>query len=184
MLDTHKSLAAWEIKHNGQQSFSLAFESTIDMLNHKKLLRMKKGLNHSTMSTKSRNTEDIRKQLGDTSANNSPKTSNLTMNKKALSLSTRVSAAQIKESVPMMKSTSLVAKPSKLAQLIKETSQKKNLLNRFLTNPTSIDYREGSAKPLKQKKSHSITSIETAKIQLSDKRKPHMQSIDLSVKNE
>ena len=85
------------------------------MLNHKKLLRMKKGLNHSTMSTKSRNTEDIRKQLGDASPDQTPKASNLSMNKKALSLSTRLSVAPVKEYVPMSKSTSLVANPSKLA---------------------------------------------------------------------
>ena len=63
MVEMHKNLAHWEVKHNGQQSFSLAFEPTIDMLMHTRLIKKKKGLSHQTVAVKSRNTEDKRQQI-------------------------------------------------------------------------------------------------------------------------
>ena len=59
----HNQLSEWEVKHNGQQSFSLAFESVVDQINHKRLLKTKKSLHHQTTAVRASNTEAIRNEI-------------------------------------------------------------------------------------------------------------------------
>ena len=84
----HERLSNWEVRHNGKQTFSLAFESTVDMLGHKKLLKVKKGLGYQTVAMRSRNTSDTRSKATKKSMDTSPKVSKFDVSPKTIVLNT------------------------------------------------------------------------------------------------